>query len=83
MLKVKEKELREEYTSYFKNENYWNLLKMSIALNIDGAIKHLDSPNINEPNVECCVFGSNGSGSDISGETGIFNISACALVTRF
>ncbi len=48
-----EKKLREEYTSYFKNENYWNLLKMSIALNIDGAIKHLDSPNINGDMEEC------------------------------
>ena len=48
-----EKKLREEYTSYFKNENYWNLLKISIALNIDGAIKHLDSPNINGDMEEC------------------------------
>ena len=48
-----EKKLREEYSSYFKNENYWNLLKISIALNIDGAIKHLDSPNINGDMEEC------------------------------
>ena len=45
--------LREEYTEYFDNEHYWNILKTSIALNVDGAIKHLEHPNINGDMEEC------------------------------
>ena len=48
-----ELKLREEYTEYFNNENYWNVLKTSIALNVDGAIKHLEQPNINGDMEEC------------------------------
>ena len=39
-MKTTEKKLREDYKNYFSNEEYWNTLKTSIALNIDGAIKH-------------------------------------------
>ena len=42
-----EKKMREEHTKYFQSEEYWDLLKLSIALNIDGTIKYLDTPNIN------------------------------------
>jgi hypothetical protein len=46
--KVKEeKKMREEHSKYFQSEEYWEILKLSIALNIDGTIKHLDTPNIN------------------------------------
>ena len=52
-MKTTEKKLREDYKNYFSNEEYWNTLKTSIALNIDGAIKHLDKPNINGDMEEC------------------------------
>ena len=48
-----ELKLREDHTEYFNNENYWNVLKCSIALNVDGAIKHLEQPNINGDMEEC------------------------------
>ena len=37
--------IREPHTNYFENEKYWEQLKTSIALNIEGSIKFLDSPN--------------------------------------
>ena len=48
-----QKKMREDHMIYFKNENYWDILKTSIALNIDGAIKQFDSPNINGDMEEC------------------------------
>ena len=41
------KRVREDHSVYFPNENYWDLLKTAIALNIDGTIKTLDTPDIN------------------------------------
>ena len=41
------KAIREDHNNYFQNEYFWNLLKISIALNVECAIKTLDSPNIN------------------------------------
>ena len=51
--KTSNKKIREDYTKYFANETYWEMLKTSIALNIDGAIKHLDEPNIDGDTEEC------------------------------
>ena len=48
-----EKKMREDHMIYFKNENFWDLLKISIALNIDGTINKLDFPNINGDTEEC------------------------------
>ena len=42
-----QKKMREEHMVYFNNENFWEILKISIALNIDCNIKFLDKPNIN------------------------------------
>ena len=41
------KQIREDPRSKFQNENFWNLLKISIALNVECAIKKLEKPNIN------------------------------------
>jgi len=48
-----EKKMREDHVIYFKNEFFWDILKISIALNIDGTIKQFDSPNINGDTEEC------------------------------
>ena len=40
-------QIREDHNSIFQNEHFWDLLKISIALNIECSIKKLDSPNIN------------------------------------
>ncbi len=48
-----EKKMREDHMIYFKNENYWDILKISIALNIDGTINQLEIPNINGDTEEC------------------------------
>ena len=39
--------IREDYTTLFKSEKYWNTLKVAIALNVDASIKKLDYENIN------------------------------------
>ena len=41
------KQIREDHYNIFQNEKYWNLIKTSIALNVECAIKKLDFPNIN------------------------------------
>ena len=48
-----QKKLREEPSMYFHNKNFWNILRLSISLNIDGSIKKLDFPNINGDMEEC------------------------------
>ena len=48
-----EKKMREDHMIYFKNENYWDILKISIALNVDGTINQLEIPNINGDTEEC------------------------------
>ena len=48
-----EKKMREDHMIYFKNENFWDILKISIALNIDGTINQLEIPNINGDTEEC------------------------------
>ena len=39
--------IREDYSKYFDNEDFWNLLKIPIDLNIDCSITKLDNDNIN------------------------------------
>jgi Ca2+ transporting ATPase len=48
-----QKKLREEPSMYFHNNNFWNILRLSFSLNIDGSIKKLDFPNINGDLEEC------------------------------
>ena len=47
------KKMREDYKTYFTNNTFWDLLRISIALNIDGTIKTLDKPNIEGDMEEC------------------------------
>ena len=44
---VEMKQIREDYTTLFKSNKYWETLKVAIALNVDASIKKLDKPNIN------------------------------------
>ena len=39
--------IREDYTSLFQSEKYWDTLKVAIALNVDASIKKLKTQNIN------------------------------------
>ena len=41
------KQIREDHTTLFTNEKYWETLKVAIAVNVDSSIKKLDSMNIN------------------------------------
>jgi len=41
------KQIRENFDTIFKNENYWNTLKVAIALNVDSTITKLNEPDIN------------------------------------
>ena len=41
------KQIREDYTTLFKNDKYWEMLKVAIAVNVDASIKRLDQANIN------------------------------------
>ena len=45
--------MREDYSTYFQNQQYWDTLKTAIALNIDGTIKLLDKPNLEGDLEEC------------------------------
>ena len=45
--------MREDSIVYFPNHQYWEYLKTGIALNIDGTIRKLDSPNAEGDNEEC------------------------------
>ena len=46
-------EIRENSNIYFENENYWNLLRASLSINIDCHINNLKEPNINGDFEEC------------------------------
>ena len=39
--------IREEYTTIFKNAQFWETLKVAIAVNVDASIKKLEKENIN------------------------------------
>jgi len=45
--KNEDKQIREDYTTKFKNEKFWNILKTALALNVECSIKKLDKANIN------------------------------------
>jgi magnesium-transporting ATPase (P-type) len=40
-------QIREDYKTLFENEDYWETLKVAIALNVDATIKKLEKENIN------------------------------------
>ena len=52
-LKKSEMKRRDDYHMYFKNEDYFNILKTAIAVNTDGQIKKLTVPNIQGDMEEC------------------------------
>ena len=39
--------IREDYKTLFENDQYWETLKVALALNVDASIKKLDKVNIN------------------------------------
>ena len=39
--------IREDHQKYFSNENYWDQLKISLALNVDGQIREFDEKDVN------------------------------------
>ena len=41
------KQIREDHKVVFDNDKYWEILKVSIALNVDSSIKKLEKENIN------------------------------------
>ena len=45
--------IREGFDSYFKNEKFWEQLKIAIALNIDGSINQLENPDKNGDTETC------------------------------
>ena len=45
--------IRENPDIYFKNNNYWDQLRIATALNVDGQIKELGSPDINGDTESC------------------------------
>ena len=49
----KDLKIREGFENYFKNEQFWEQLKISIALNIDGQINQLEAPDVNGDTETC------------------------------
>ena len=45
--------IREDYNKYFKNEKFWNLLRTSISINVDGHVSFFDKKDINGDTEEC------------------------------
>ena len=41
------KQIREDHTTLFKNEKYWEMLYTAISVNVDASIRKLDKENIN------------------------------------
>ena len=50
---IEGEKIRENPEKYFKNKDYWNLLRTSLSINIDGHINTLKEPNINGDIEEC------------------------------
>ena len=46
-------QLREDHQNYFNNEDYWNVLKVAIALNVDCTITKFQRPDINGDTEKC------------------------------
>ena len=50
---IEKSQIREKADKYFKNKEYWNLLRNALSLNVDGHINILNEPNINGDLEEC------------------------------
>lgn len=48
-----QKQIREDYNLYFKNDQYWEVLKVAIALNVECTISKLDQKDINGDTEKC------------------------------
>ena len=48
-----QKQIREDHNLYFKNDQYWEVLKVAIALNVECTISKLDRSDINGDNEKC------------------------------
>ena len=46
-------QIREDHGVLINNDKFWEMLKVSIAVNVDASIKKLDRPNINGDNEIC------------------------------
>ena len=47
------KQIRENHSKYFKNEDYWEILKVSIALNVECSITKFEYEDINGDTEKC------------------------------
>ena len=48
-----QRQIREDHNLYFKNEQYWEVLKVAIALNVECSITKLERSDINGDNERC------------------------------
>ena len=46
-------QIREDHTTLFNNEKFWEMLKVAISVNVDASIRKLDKTNINGDNEVC------------------------------
>ena len=47
------RQIREDHQRYFNNEQYWEVLKVAIALNVECSITHLPTKDINGDTEKC------------------------------
>ena len=47
------RQIREDHNKYFKNEQYWEILKVAVALNVECTIAKLDERDINGDSEKC------------------------------
>ena len=45
--------IREDHQRFFKNEQYWEILKVALALNVECSIEKLECPDINGDTEKC------------------------------
>ena len=43
-------QIREDHTTLFTNETFWEMLKVAISVNVDASIRKLETTNINGDN---------------------------------
>ena len=46
-------QIRENHEQYFKNEQYWEILKVAISLNVECSITKYNDPDINGDMEKC------------------------------
>ena len=46
-------QIREDHTTLFTNEKFWEMLKVAISVNVDASIRKLETTNINGDNEIC------------------------------